>query len=159
MSESRELTAAAGFLCRSVDRIIACLDGLDGDSLNWRPPASGANSLYAIATHAVANAEENVLRTLCGRPAVSVRGDGAHQREWSARADAADELRSHWSAVRAQIEVEVPKLAPAELERERQHPRRGTLTGRDILYVAARHAAEHQGQAELTRDLLAARRA
>jgi hypothetical protein len=38
----------------------------------------------------------------------------------------------------------------------RQHPRRGPLSGREILIVVARHAAEHLGQAELTRDLMKA---
>ena len=42
----------------------------------------------------------------------------------------------------------------ADLDRERVHPRRGLLTGREILIVVARHAAEHLAHAELTRDLL-----
>jgi hypothetical protein len=29
----------------------------------------------------------------------------------------------------------------------------GVLTGREVLLVVARHAAEHLGQVELTRDL------
>ena len=39
----------------------------------------------------------------------------------------------------------------------RAHPRRGTITGRDVLIVVARHAAEHWGEAQLTRSLLKAR--
>ncbi|CAN5843324.1 hypothetical protein BH10CHL1_BH10CHL1_01810 [soil metagenome] len=46
-----------------------------------------------------------------------------------------------------------------ELTRVRSHPRRGQITGREILLVVACHAAEHRGQAELTRDLLFAARA
>jgi hypothetical protein len=38
-----------------------------------------------------------------------------------------------------------------------RHPRRGAISGREILIVVARHAAEHLGQAELTRDLWKAR--
>ncbi|MCB0140064.1 MAG: DUF664 domain-containing protein, partial [Caldilineaceae bacterium] len=34
------------------------------------------------------------------------------------------------------------------------HPRRGQMSGRAILMVVMRHAAEHMGHAELTRDLL-----
>ncbi len=44
-------------------------------------------------------------------------------------------------------------LSALDLEREVTHPRRGALTGRDVLIVVARHAVEHLGQAELTRDL------
>ncbi|MBN1310607.1 MAG: hypothetical protein JXB30_04240 [Anaerolineae bacterium] len=35
-----------------------------------------------------------------------------------------------------------------------EHPRRGQMAGRAELIIVARHAAEHMGQAELTRDLL-----
>ena len=40
-----ELDAFTGFICRSIDRIVACLEGLDEPDLDWRPPADGANSL------------------------------------------------------------------------------------------------------------------
>lgn len=38
-----------------------------------------------------------------------------------------------------------------------QHPRRGIITGRDVLIVVARHAAEHWGEAQLTPSLMKAR--
>ncbi|MDP9352215.1 MAG: DUF664 domain-containing protein [Chloroflexota bacterium] len=44
----------------------------------------------------------------------------------------------------------------SRLEEEIEHPRRGRITGREVLLVVARHCAEHLGQAELTRDLLEA---
>jgi hypothetical protein len=64
MSDS-EAPAFAGYICRTLDRIVATLDGLDADALNWRPPAKNANSLCAIAMHTLANAEENVLGIVC----------------------------------------------------------------------------------------------
>jgi uncharacterized damage-inducible protein DinB len=148
----REPSAFAGFICRSIDRILACIDGLDEDAVHWRPPAEGANSLGALAAHTLANAEENLLGTLCGRP---VSRD--HEREFSGTESAA-ELRERWQRQRGQIEAALAVLPPPELDRERTHPRRGPLTGREVLIVVARHAAEHQGQAELTRDLLRAAR-
>ena len=47
----------------------------------------------------------------------------------------------------------VNTLPESELDRERYHARRGTISGRDTLLVAIRHAGEHLGQSELTRDL------
>ena len=44
-----------------------------------------------------------------------------------------------------------------DLDGARQHPRRGIITGRDVLIVVARHTAEHWGEAQLTRSLLKAR--
>ncbi|MDP9352216.1 MAG: hypothetical protein M3P51_11815 [Chloroflexota bacterium] len=52
----------------SLDRLVGCLSDLDERGLNWRPPAENANSLYALAVHTLANAEENILGTLCGQP-------------------------------------------------------------------------------------------
>jgi hypothetical protein len=39
-------------------------------------------------------------------------------------------------------------LSSDDLEQEHLHPRRGSITGLDILIVVARHAAEHLGQPE-----------
>ena len=149
MPENRELASFAGFICRSIDRVVACLDGLDAQALNWRPPADGANSLSVLAVHTMANAEENILGTLCGR-----LGERRREHEFAIRGEAAEALRERWLRLRAQIEATLAGLPLAELDREHQHPRRGPLTGWEILIVVARHAAEHQGQAELTRDLL-----
>jgi hypothetical protein len=45
----------------------------------------------------------------------------------------------------------------AWLDQHYTHPRRGDMTGREILIKTVRHAAEHLGHAELTRDLLRVR--
>jgi hypothetical protein len=44
------------YIASSLDRLVACLDGLDADGLNWRPAATEANSLYALTTHTLGNA-------------------------------------------------------------------------------------------------------
>jgi DinB superfamily len=126
--------------------------------LNWRPPTPGANSLYAIAVHVMANTEENILGVLCGDPERAVRDDGAHDAEWMARGSDATAVARDGTRLRQQIEAALSVLAASELERELDHPRRGRLTEGDILYVVARDAAEHQGQAEITRDLVRATR-
>jgi hypothetical protein len=145
---NREADAYLGFISRSLERIVATLDGLDGDALAWRPPAEDANSLAAIVAHAMSNAEENVLGTLCGEEIWRERAG-----EFAAGATA-DELRERWTALHERLSAAMGRLRAADLSRERHHPRRGALTGREVLIVAARHAAEHQGEAELTRHLL-----
>ena len=47
--------------------------------------------------------------------------------------------------------------AEVDLDGARPHPRRGIITGRDVLIVVARHTAEHWGEAQLTRSLMKAR--
>jgi hypothetical protein len=59
--------------------------------------------------------------------------------------------------VRDRIAKSLGTLTRADLDAARQHPRRGTITGRDVLIVVARHAAEHWGEAQLTRSLMKAR--
>lgn len=49
------------------------------------------------------------------------------------------------------------KLTREDRDRARHHPRRGIITGRDVLIVVACHAAEHWGEAQLTRSLMNAR--
>lgn len=148
---NRELAAFSGFICRSMDRIVACLAGLDERHLNWRPPAPQTNSLYVLAIHTMANAEENILGTLCRQPIARRRDD-----EFTVHGTVAADAEAIWRDLRARLNAALDQLDSAELEREHNHPRRGVLTGREILLVVARHTAEHQGQAELTRDLLRA---
>lgn len=148
---NRECAAFAGFICRSIDRIVACLTGLDEEQLSWRPPAPQTNSLYTLAIHTMANAEENILSTLCKQPTTRERYG-----EFNARSVSATEAEVRWRELRGRLTAALRQLDPTALDREIHHPRRGPLTGREILIVVARHAAEHQGQAELTRDLLRA---
>ena len=144
---NRETEAYLAFISRSLERIVATLDGLDADALTWRPAAEDANSLTAIAAHALANAEENVLGTLCGEEIPRERAG-----EFAAGATA-DELSERWAALHERLSAAMGRVRAVDLSAERVHPRRGPLTGREVLIVAARHAAEHQGEAELTRHL------
>ena len=144
-----ELESFQHFILNTIDSLVGALDGLDEAALNWRPAAPATNSLYAIVTHVLGNAEENLLGTLCGRP---------HERdypsEWIATGKDAEAIRDRWARLRARLDEAFAALAPGELDRERKHPRRGLLTGREVLIVVARHAAEHWGEAQLTKSLL-----
>jgi uncharacterized damage-inducible protein DinB len=154
VTQTTELTSFRRYaLGSSLERIIACTEGLTDEELNWRPSVPGANSLGAIALHALANAEENILGTLFGQGVVRDR-----EGEFAATGVSTATIQARAEAVQMRIREALVRLTSGDLQRECQHPRRGTLSGREVLLIAARHAAEHMGQAELTRDLLRSRR-
>jgi uncharacterized damage-inducible protein DinB len=133
----------------SLDRLVGCLADLSEAQLNWRPPAPGTNSLYVLAVHTLGNAEENLLQTLAGW-SVGRDRDG----EFAAVGDSARALAARWHGSRAELRAHLAGLPADALDTTYDHPRRGSLTGREILIVVARHAAEHLGQAELMHALL-----
>ena len=143
-----EIESFWGFISRSIERIMECLNGLAEDDLNWRPLENG-NSLYVIATHILGTAEENILGVLCGQSIQRRR-----EAEFAVRAESVESIRANWRELQERIKRSLERLPPGELTRERNHPRRGELTGHELLIVLARHAAEHMGHAEITRDLL-----
>jgi hypothetical protein len=59
--------------------------------------------------------------------------------------------------LRERVAKSFEALTREDLDGARQHPRRGIISGRDVLIVVARHTAEHWGEAQLTRSLLKAR--
>jgi nucleoside 2-deoxyribosyltransferase len=138
------------FSSRSVERLLACLDGLEEAALNWRPLPS-ASSLYMLATHIIGNIEETVLGVICGHKVVRDR-----DAEFSAIGSDTAALWTRWQQLETQIIRDLAHLTPIDLDRPRLHPRRGMVSSWEILIVVARHAAEHLAHAELTRDLLLA---
>lgn len=145
----RELATFRHQIPALIERIVACSDGLDADALNWRPPAGDANSLHVLAVHTMANAEENVCHAICGDEMARNRDE-----EFMAAGAAAADVRARWDALRGRIERCLDGLAPDALAEERRHQRRGMMPARELLLITVRHASEHAGQAELTRDLL-----
>ncbi len=135
----------------TVDELVACLEGLDSDSLNWSP-LDDANSLYVLATHTMGNVRHNVLNVVCGLPITRDR-----DAEFVVRGGSAVEIEARWDELKAQVAEALDDLPPTELDHEKDHPHRGVITGRDVLVVVAGHAAEHYGQAQLTRDLVRAK--
>ena len=140
------------YISSTLDRLMTLALEIDDEGLRWEPPAPQTNSIAALASHTLTNAEENILQTLCGQPGLA---DGA--RGFTRQADS-ETLRSRWDDLRPQLGDGLSRLPPEALNEDRNHPRRGTITGREVLLVVARHAAEHLGQAELTRDLWSAQR-
>jgi len=137
------------YIDSSLERLAAVVAAMDEAELSWRPPAHEANSLHVLATHTFGNAEENLVGLL---GAEEVRRD--RDAEVATGSGNGRALEARWRSLRPRIERALAGLDGAELERPHAHPRRGAVTGREVLLVVARHAAEHLGQAELTRDLL-----
>lgn len=148
MESPREVDLYWRRISKTVDELVACLEGLDGDSLN-RSPLDDANSLYVLATHTMGNVRHNVLHVVCGLPITRDR-----DAEFVATGASATEIEARWNALKVQVAEAIEDLPDADLDRDRQHPHRGAITGREVLVVVAGHAAEHYGQAQLTRDLL-----
>lgn len=145
---TQEIASLWRFLTETIDRFVAVAVEAPAPMLHWAPPAPDTNSIAVLLVHTLGNIEENVLEILGGEPvnrqreAEFVESDltGAH-------------LAERWNALRPRLEQKLAALPDGELERERFHQRRGTISGRDTLLVAIRHAGEHLGQSELTRDL------
>lgn len=147
---NKEIETFWTFISRSVSSIVSCLDGLGEEDLNWRPPTENANSLYVLPMHMMGNMEEVILGVLCSQ------GTGNRQREseFEVAGNSSEPVKRRWVELQEKITFSLAQLPPDALDREYIHPRRGKITGRGILIVVATHAAEHNGQAKLTRDLL-----
>jgi len=137
----------------SVTRIVTALDGLSNDEINWRPAAPEANTLSVLAIHTMGNVEENVLETLCGQPVNRQR-----EQEFRDSGASASAIQERWHELRQQISSALAKLQSSDLARSYKHPRREQESGWEVLILVSRHAGEHAGHAELTRDLLRASR-
>jgi hypothetical protein len=148
MSPDKKIDSFWSFIRSSLDRILLCLDGPDETGLNWRP-LDNANSLYVLATHTIGNVEENILGVLCHQNINRQRED-----EFKVRGSSNEPIQKKWLEMQERIPSHLAQLSSIDLDKEYEHPRRGRITGCDVLIVVARHAAEHMGQAELTRDLL-----
>ena len=151
--ESREVATFWRYLESSLDHLIELAASLDPEAIHWKPPAPETNSIAVMTAHTLGNVRENILEILCGE---AVHRD--REAEFVDRAVTAETLAAQWANLRALLLAALAAVPASELDRRRTHPRRGELDGREVLIVAIRHAAEHLGQAELTRDLWVASR-
>lgn len=134
-------------LLEEVERVLSAAEGLNATELSWTPSTNGTNSLLVLAAHTVGAAERHVVRTVGGGVATGTRDE-----EFVVRGDMAP-IRARWDAVRRRIVETIDDLPPGRLDDAVPKPSRiGTIHG--VLVHAIAHAAEHAGQAELTRDLI-----
>lgn len=161
-----ELASIQRRLFRDIDRVAEALDGLDDEQIAWKPIAMGS-SLIVLVTHVFGSALNTVLQ-LAGEESLRDR-DAEFLAPWTA-----DSVHGHIAAGNARIAAALERIDPATLNGQREAPRTsigprtvpgvstqsaGATTARDFLLQTMAHTAEHVGQAELTRDLVRARRA
>jgi uncharacterized damage-inducible protein DinB len=144
--------AFSSALTTAIERIIACMDGLDRDEINWKPVENVTNSLYVLAVHTMANAEQTVVSMLGGENLPRDRDS-----EFAAVGESADWVHDRWATLKPALQYTLAGLSAEDLERQYEHPRRGKMTGWEALVMVVTHANEHVGHAELTRDLLKAK--
>jgi hypothetical protein len=143
----RELAEMRDRLVREVDRVIGATDGLSAAKLAWTPAAKEANSLLVLAAHTVGAAERHILVNIAGR-----KPGGTRDEEFAAKADIAG-VRARWDAVKRGIVDVLDNLPPGRLDDDLVGPV-STRSVHSMIVHAIAHAAEHAGQAELTRDLV-----
>ena len=150
---TREAERIWSYIERSVDQIVGALDGLEAEELNWRPAGEDTNSLFVLATHILGAIDETLLGVLCGQPYSRDR-----DAEFVATDSTAGAPAERWRGLRAELAGRLAALSDEELAEIRQHPRRGEMSGHDLLVMIVQHAAEHAGHAELTHQLIKERR-
>ena len=151
MDNSQEIDLYWNKIRNTVDELVVCLEGLDSDSLNWKP-LDDANSLCVLATHTMGNVRHNFLSILCGGPITRDRDS-----EFAAMGESVAQIEAGWNELQCRISEAIRELPPDDLDRVRDDPQRGKITGRELMILVASHATEHYGQAQLTRDLVKAR--
>jgi hypothetical protein len=151
--ENGGIAALSQSVCGSSERLIACLDGLSAEELNWHPPANESNSVYAIVSHALSAEERFILGRICGQEVDLPAGP-----VWAAEGDSSEPLQERWKTLRGKIESSLGSLSGADMDREVEHPRLGKMSAWSLLVLVDRHTAEHVGHVELTRDLIRATR-
>lgn len=134
-------------LTREVERVLGATEGLTAEQLAWTPPAQGANSLLVLAAHTVGAAERHILVNVAGR-----KPGGTRDEEFAAKADIAG-VRARWNAVKPGVIDVLDNLPPGRLDEDLPGPASARSVHSMIVHAIA-HAAEHAGQAELTRDLV-----
>jgi len=133
----------------SLARLVALVEGVAAAQRSWHPAAPDTNSLAGILGHVLANAEENICGVV-GSADVPPRDRGIEF--GSTGADPAAAYRE----LCPRLQFALSSLSGSELDRVCRHPRRGMISAREVLLVVARHVAEHEGEATLTRALLLA---
>lgn len=154
MSDEAELQQYADKLDELAKRIGAAVEGLSDAQINWEPPIHDANSVYAIATHALECTRSWVLEIVCGEPVGRDR-----PAEFAARGVARDieDLARDVSVV---VESALAQFPPRELDRRStpsqevygEAPTR-EISNREALAQMVEHMALHLGQIQITRDL------
>ncbi len=154
---SNEAAQIALVIERIAREIMAKLATLSDEQLNRRLPVPDANTLFAIATHAVGMGEFWVLTLVGDRPSnrkrsaefVAVGGGKAllaRYQQWIAD--------THALLDTLPVEAMARVVEPPFEFRSTGGLQEGPLTVRDCLLHVVEHTATHLGHVQLTADLL-----
>jgi len=141
------------YIERSLDRLVTLALEMSEEQRTRVPDFEAFNSVATLVGHTLANAEDNLLGTLCGLEVIYDR-----EVDFEAPIAAVEAIRQRWEELRARVTEELARLSDSDVLEVRQHPRRGEVRGLEVLLVVARHAAEHLAQAEMTRTIVEAER-
>lgn len=133
-------------LRRNMEGILRIIDGVPQSALAWYPPVVNANTIGALAVHAVASGEWWILA--CVRGDAIARDRDAEFLATTTAADVRVRFEQWYQAVEDLIRDQPPTWF-AELS---HHPN-GDRTNRRCLMHSVEHLAQHFGHIELTADL------
>ena len=145
---SEEIAALWNYLRLTMEEMTKIGGEVTQAELHWQPPAPETNSIAVLLVHTMGSIRESLIGTLCGE-AVNRNRDA----EFVEHAVTGVEMAGQGHTLQAQLESALGSLPDKILAEPKEHPRRGPMTGREVLLGALTHAREHLGQAELTRDL------
>lgn len=150
-----ELDTYNRYLQERIAAIPAALEGLSAEELNRVPDFTGANSLFAIATHVFGSTRSWVLGIVCGQDLERDRPS-----EFVARGTF-DELSEAARRLSRDIEQALSSLDPALLDDRYAPPQKlwgesepYELMRRDGLAHMLEHAGLHLGHIHITRQWL-----
>jgi len=124
--------------------------GLDADALNWRPHPE-ANSIAILVTHTLGS-EKEMLRAVRG-----MGSDRVRSAEFEVSADAAA-LTALLDLADQDLDEHIGKMTLEDLTRPRPRGDRPPRPGFEWLVTNYGHAREHLAQAQLTKQLYAAKK-
>ena len=145
----RDLAEMRDRLFREVDRVLGAAEKATPEQLTWKP-AANANTILILAAHVVGAAERHIVVQVGGHET-----GGSREQEFVGKTELAD-IKVRWAKVRQRIAQVFDDLPPGRLDDEVPGPL-GSQTVHWMFVHAIAHAAEHAGQAELTREIAEAR--
>ncbi len=133
------------------NRILAELEAVPPEALNWRPPLPDTNTMYVLAIHTAAAAEWWIVGAAAGKPVQRDR-----PAEFQSSGDLAT-VKSWYAEKLAAVHQAAAELSDADLSAKRSYTTlRGSAEENTAAYCllhAIEHAAEHLGHIQMTRQL------
>mgnify|MGYP000944523282 CR=1 FL=1 len=147
-----ELETALSIMETLQNEILAEVEGLTAEELNWIPPVAQTNSVFAIATHAAASQKWWICENLAGQKIVRDR-----EAEFKAQGQTAADLRAAFDETRQLTREILAGLRPENLT-ETRLVKGKIYTVRWIVYHVIEHTALHLGHIQITKQWIQEKR-